>query len=85
MREIKVLIVDDSALVRSYLKQELSQQPGIKVVGTAKDAYEGRDMIVSLKPDVVTLDLDMPRMSGLEFISVLMRHWPIPIIVVSGL
>ncbi|OGG97601.1 MAG: hypothetical protein A2508_09725, partial [Candidatus Lambdaproteobacteria bacterium RIFOXYD12_FULL_49_8] len=80
----RLLIVDDSALVRRVLEDRISRDPRIEVVGTAKDAYEARDMIVHLKPDVITLDLEMPRMHGLDFIEVLMKHWPLPIIVVSA-
>ena len=82
---VRVIVVDDSALMRSLLGKGLARQAGIEVIGSAKDAYEARDMIVELAPDVITLDLDMPRMSGIEFIKVLMKHWPLPIVVVSGL
>ncbi|OGG98926.1 MAG: chemotaxis response regulator protein-glutamate methylesterase [Candidatus Lambdaproteobacteria bacterium RIFOXYD1_FULL_56_27] len=82
--KIKVLVVDDSALVRRILTDRLGRDPRIEVVGTASDAYEARDKIVLLEPEVLTLDLEMPRMSGLEFIGVLMQHRPMPIIVVSG-
>lgn len=82
--KIKVLVVDDSALVRRILSDRLNRDPRIEVVGVASDAYEARDKIVLLEPEVITLDLEMPRMSGLEFIGVLMQHRPMPIIVVSG-
>ncbi|MDH3382396.1 MAG: response regulator, partial [Flavobacteriaceae bacterium] len=82
---VKVIIVDDSAVVRSILQKGLSNDPRLEILGTAGDAYEARDMIIDLKPDIITLDLNMPRMNGLEFISVLMKHWPIPIIVISSL
>jgi len=84
-RNIKVLIVDDSAIVRKILSEELSHERGIKVVGTAPDPYVARDKIVRLKPDVVTLDLEMPRMDGLAFLKRLMKHYPLPVIIVSSL
>jgi len=82
---IKVLIVDDSALVRKFLKEELDRQEDIEVVGTAMDPYLAREKIVELKPDVVTLDLEMPRMDGLTFLQKLMKHYPLPVVVVSSL
>ncbi len=81
----RVLIVDDSAVIRSVLSREFGKDPRIEVLGTAGDPYEARDKIVQVKPDVITLDLEMPRMDGLEFISVLMKHWPLPIVVFSSL
>lgn len=84
-RNIKVLVVDDSAIVRKILAEELSHERGIKVVGTAPDPYIARDKIVRLKPDVVTLDLEMPRMDGLAFLKRLMKHYPLPVIIVSSL
>jgi len=82
---VRVLIVDDSALVRDILMRELGRDPGIEVVGTAPDPYIARDKIVELKPDVLTLDVEMPRMDGLTFLRKLMRHYPLPVIVVSSL
>jgi len=82
---IKVLVIDDSALVRKVLTEELNKQPDIKVVGTAMDPFVARDKIVSLKPDVLTLDLEMPRMDGLSFLEKLMKHYPMPVVVVSSL
>ncbi len=82
---IKVLIVDDSAVVRSLFSKELSSDPEIDVVGKAPDPYVARDMIVKLKPDIITLDIEMPRMDGLTFLRKLMKHYPIPTIVVSSL
>jgi len=82
---IKVLIVDDSAVVRNRLSKELSKDASIKVVGTALDPYIARDKIVKLSPDVITLDLEMPRMDGLTFLEKLMKHHPIPVVVVSSL
>lgn len=82
---IKVLVVDDSALVRKVLTEELGKQKDIEVVGTAIDPYAARDKIVKLKPDVLTLDLEMPRMDGLSFLAKLMKHHPMPVVVMSSL
>ena len=82
---IKVLIVDDSAIVRKILSQQISEYAGIEVVGTAPDPYIARDKILALKPDVVTLDVEMPRMDGITFLRKLMKHYPIPVIVLSSL
>ncbi|PKN53026.1 MAG: chemotaxis response regulator protein-glutamate methylesterase [Deltaproteobacteria bacterium HGW-Deltaproteobacteria-13] len=82
---IKVLVVDDSALVRKLLTEELSRYSDIEVVGGAIDPYVARDKIVRLKPDVITLDLEMPRMDGLSFLSKLMKFHPLPVVVVSSL
>ncbi|MBF0118119.1 MAG: chemotaxis response regulator protein-glutamate methylesterase [Desulfobacterales bacterium] len=84
-KNIKVLIVDDSAIVRKVFTEELSKEKGIEVIGTAPDPYVARDKIVKLKPDVVTLDIEMPRMDGLTFLKKLMKYYPIPVIVVSSL
>lgn len=84
-KKIKVLIVDDSSLVRGTLSKELSLDPLIEVVGVAPDPYVARDKIVQLQPDVVTLDIEMPRMDGLTFLKKLMRYYPLPVIVVSSL
>ncbi|MBU0508584.1 chemotaxis response regulator protein-glutamate methylesterase [bacterium] len=82
---IKVLVVDDSALVRKVFSEELSRDPEIQVVGTAPDPYIARDKIVQLEPDVLTLDVEMPRMDGLSFLRKLMKYHPMPVIVVSSL
>lgn len=82
---IKVLIVDDSAVVRNIFSRELSSDPDIEVVGTAPDPYVARDKIVELQPDVLTLDIEMPRMDGISFLRKLMQHYPLPVIVVSSL
>lgn len=82
---IRVLIVDDSAVVRRMSSQILSAEADIEVVGTAPDPYVARDLIVSQKPDVVTLDLEMPRMDGLSFLRKLMTHHPVPVVIVSTL
>jgi len=83
-RPIRVLIVDDSALVRKALAEILNREPDIEVVGTAPDAYIARDKILQLRPDVLTLDLEMPRMDGITFLRKLMRYHPLPVIVVSS-
>ena len=82
---IKVLIVDDSAVVRQILQGALSADPEIQVVGTAPDPFVARDMIVERKPDVITLDMEMPRMDGITFLRKLMHYFPLPVIVVSSL
>ena len=85
MKTIRVLIVDDSAIVRKIFSKELSKFPDIEVVGTAPDPYVARDKIVKLEPDVITLDIEMPRMDGLTFLKKLMRYYPLPVIIVSSL
>jgi len=82
---VKVLIVDDSAVVRKILSQQLSQHNGIEVVGTAPDPFIALDKILTLEPDVLTLDLEMPRMDGITFLRKLMKHHPMPVIVLSSL
>jgi len=85
MAKIKVLVVDDSAVVRQILTRELSRDRELEVVGTAPDPYVARDKIVQLTPDVITLDVEMPRMDGVTFLRKLMKHHPIPVIIVSSL
>ncbi len=85
MDSVKVLVVDDSALVRQVLSHGLSMDPEIAVVGVAGDPYRARDLILRLKPDVLTLDIEMPRMDGLEFLKRLMPQHPLPVIMVSSL
>ncbi len=82
---IKVLIVDDSAVVRSVLSKALSGVADIEVVGTATDPFVARDKIVQLDPDVITLDVEMPRMDGITFLKKLMQHRPMPVIILSSL
>ncbi len=82
---IKVMIVDDSAIVRQVLTKELGRDEDIRIVGTAPDPYVARDKIVQLRPDVVLLDMEMPRMDGLSFLKKLMRYYPLPVIIVSSL
>lgn len=82
---VRVLVVDDSAVVRKIFTEELSRDADIEVVGTAPDPFVARDKIVGLKPDVLTLDVEMPRMDGITFLHKLMQHHPLPVIVVSSL
>ena len=82
---IRVLIVDDSAVVRQIFERELARDPEIEVVGTAPDPYVARDKIVRLRPDVITLDIEMPRMDGVTFLRNLMRLRPMPVVMVSSL
>ncbi|HEY4300139.1 MAG TPA: chemotaxis response regulator protein-glutamate methylesterase [Candidatus Didemnitutus sp.] len=84
-RKIRVLIVDDSAVVRKLASEALSANSDIEVVGTAVDPYVARDRIRELSPDVLTLDLEMPRMDGLTFLRLLMEKRPIPVVVMSSL
>ncbi len=84
-RVIRLLIVDDSAVIRKLLTTELSKYRDVEVVGSAADPYVARDKIVRLRPDVITLDLEMPRMDGLSFLAKLMKYYPLPVVVVSSL
>lgn len=85
MKKIKVLIIDDSALVRSVLSEIINRQPDMEVVGTAPDPLVARERIKALNPDVLTLDVEMPRMDGLAFLEKLMRLRPMPVVMVSSL
>jgi two-component system, chemotaxis family, protein-glutamate methylesterase/glutaminase len=84
-RKIRVLIVDDSAIVRRIFTEALATHPDIEVVGTAPDAYIARDKILALEPDVITLDIEMPRMDGLTFLRKVMQYHPMRVIVISSL
>lgn len=84
-RTITVLIVDDSAMIRGLLTQLLSAQPDMKVVGTAEDPFDAREKIKQLKPDVLTLDVEMPKMDGLSFLEKIMALRPMPVVMVSTL
>ena len=84
-RKIRVLIVDDSAIVRKVLSEAVMCEPDIEVVGTAPDPYVAQAKLLSLKPDVITLDIEMPRMDGLTFLKLLMQDHPMPTIIVSSL
>ncbi len=85
MRPIRVLVVEDSIVFRELLVQNLSKDPAIQVVGTAKDPFEARDAILAHKPDVMTLDVELPRMNGIEFLKKLMPQYPLPVVVISSL
>jgi two-component system chemotaxis response regulator CheB len=82
---IRVLIVDDSATARTVLSDALSKDKEIEVIATAPDAYVARDKIINLKPDVVCLDVEMPRMDGVSFLRKLMKYFPVPVLMVSSL
>ena len=82
---ITVLVVDDSAVVRRVLSEGLNRTPDIRVVGTAPDPYVARERIVELQPQVITLDVEMPRMDGIAFLAKLMQHHPLPVVVISSL
>jgi len=84
-KKIKVLIVDDSSIVRSVLSEKLAETPDIEVVGTAPDPLIARDKILKLNPDVITLDIEMPRIDGLTFLEKLMAYYPMPVIIVSSI
>jgi two-component system chemotaxis response regulator CheB len=83
--KIRVLVVDDSAVVRQILTRELAKTPDIEIAGTAPDPYVARERVVELRPQVITLDVEMPRMDGITFLRALMKHYPIPTIVCSSL
>lgn len=84
-KTIRVLVIDDSAVVRQILSSHISLDQHIEVIGVATDPFDARDKIVKLKPDVVTLDIEMPKMNGLTFLRKLMKFYPIPVIIVSTL
>ena len=83
--KIRVLIVDDSAIVRKVLSDAIAAEPDLEVAGTAPDPYIARDKILTLEPDVVTLDIEMPRMDGITFLRKLMHYHPLPVIIISSL
>lgn len=85
MQRIRVLVVDDSIVFRELLVQNLSKDPTIQIVGTAKDPFEARDKILECKPDVMTLDIELPRMNGIEFLRKLMPQYPLRVVVISSL
>jgi two-component system, chemotaxis family, protein-glutamate methylesterase/glutaminase len=84
MSPVRVLVVDDSATMRSLITESLRQDPGVEVVGQAGDPLEARDTIKLLNPDVITLDVEMPKMNGLDFLEKIMRLRPTPVIMVSN-
>jgi len=85
MNKIRVLIIDDSLLIRRVLTEILNSSPDIEVVGTAEDPLIAREMIKQLNPDVLTLDIEMPRMDGITFLRNLMRLRPMPVVMISAL
>lgn len=85
MRPIRVLVVDDSMMFRKLLVQGLDSDPNIQVVAQAENAYEARDAIIKYRPDVMTLDVELPRMSGIEFLKKLMPQYPLPVVMISAL
>ncbi len=85
MRPVRVLVVDDSVMFRNILVRGLNSDPNIEVVAQAQDAYEARDAIIKYKPDVMTLDVEMPRMNGIEFVKKLMPQYPLPVVMISSL
>lgn len=85
MRKIRVLIVDDSIVFQKLMLDSLKEDPAIEVVATACDAYQARDAILQFRPDVMTLDIEMPRMDGIEFLRRLLPQYPIPTVMVSAL
>lgn len=84
-KRIRVLVVDDSAIARKVITESLAGFPEIEVVGTASDPYIARDRILALEPDVITLDIEMPKMDGLTFLKLIMQHRPMPVIIMSSL
>lgn len=85
MTPIKVLVVEDSFVFRELLVQNLSKDPAIEVVATARDPFEARDLIIKYKPDVMTLDVELPRMNGIDFLRKLIPQYPLPVVVISSL
>lgn len=85
MSKIRVLVVDDSPIFREFLISGLKTDPDIEIAGVAGDPYEARDQILKLKPDVMTCDIEMPRMDGLEFVTKLIPQYPIPVVMISSL
>ena len=85
MRQIRVLVVEDSLVFQELLVKNLNKDSEITVVATARDPYEARDAIVKYKPDVMTLDIELPRMSGLEFLRKLLPQYSIPVVMISAL
>ena len=82
---IRVLVVDDSAFMRQIITKMLQADPRVQVIGTAMDGQDGLDKVKALNPDVVTLDLEMPRMNGLECLKFIMAEHPCPVVIVSSL
>ena len=76
LNKTKVLVVDDSPIIRKVLRRIIESDPRYQVVGTAENPYVARDLLVQLQPDVITLDIEMPRMDGLSFLNKIMKHFP---------
>lgn len=85
MMPIRVLVVDDSLMFRKLLVRALNADPNIEVVADVEDVYEARDAILKFKPDVMTLDVEMPKMNGIEFLRRLMPQYPLPVVMISSL
>ena len=85
MRKIRVLVVEDSMFFRELLVKNLNTDPALEVVASARDPFEASDMIVKYKPDVMTLDIEMPKMNGIEFLKKLMPQYPMPVVMLSSL
>ena len=85
MKKTRVLVVDDSALIRKLLSEVINSQPDMETIGAAPDPLVAREMIRELNPDVLTLDVEMPKMDGLDFLEKLMRLRPMPVVMVSTL
>jgi len=85
MRKIRLLIVDDSSFMRSIIKRMLKSHEDIEVIGTARDGVDGIEKVLELKPDIVTMDIEMPRMNGIEATGHIMSQHPVPIIMVSSI
>lgn len=85
MKKIRVLVVEDSMFFRELLVKKLNKDPDLEVVASARDPFEARDMIVKYKPDVMTLDIEMPKMNGIEFLRKLMPQYPMPVVMLSSL
>lgn len=83
-KKIKVLVIDDSSMFRRIIASYLQENPDLEIVSTAKDPYDARDKIIQFRPDVLTLDIEMPGMNGIEFLKILMDQYPIPTIVITG-
>jgi len=84
-RAVRVLVIDDSAIVRGVLCRELAKDPAIEVIGYARDGLEGVEKVAALRPDVVTLDVEMPRLNGLEALERIIAEHPLPVIMVSSM
>jgi two-component system chemotaxis response regulator CheB len=84
VRKLRVLVVDDSSVMQALISRMLAAMPEVEVIGTASDAFEAREKLVQLAPDVMTLDIDMPRLDGIAFLEKVMKHFPVPTVVVSA-